>query len=114
MDAETYANDSVYQYLKQHFYRYKFNAETKDTIEWQGKEFTFNLRYDVHDFPVYLTKGSIVYPTTVIIAANGQPYYQFGELKPAEMELLLKYYTEGIKTGISLEDYAKAFVASWK
>lgn len=113
MDATTYRNHSVYAYLKAHYYRFKFDAETRDTLEWSGKAYYFNERYQVHDFAVYLSHGSIVYPTTVIITPGGQPYYQFGEIKAGEMELILKYFSEGIKTGITLEDYAKKFKSSW-
>jgi thiol:disulfide interchange protein len=71
MDATTYRNDSVVSYLKTHYQRFKFNAETKNTLEWRQNFYTFNNRFDVHDFAVYLTRGSIVYPTTIIIAPRG-------------------------------------------
>ncbi|HEX8460200.1 MAG TPA: thioredoxin family protein [Segetibacter sp.] len=114
MDATTYNNDSVYNYLKKNYYRYKFNAETKDTLIWQNKQYVYNNRYEVHDFAVYLSRGNIVYPTTVIITPGGQPYYQFGQLKPGELEMLLKYFSEKQQTGISLEEYAKSFKPTWK
>ncbi len=75
MDATTYRKDSIYNYLKNNFYRFKFNAETKDTISWQNKHYVYNKLYQVNDFAVYLTRGNIVYPTTVIIAPGGQPFY---------------------------------------
>jgi thioredoxin-related protein len=114
MDATTYNNDSVYSYLKKNYYRFKFNAETRDTLSWQNKQYGYNSRYEVHDFAVYLSRGNIVYPTTVIITPGGQPYYQFGELKPGDLEMLLKYFAEKKQTSTSLEEYAKTFKPTWK
>jgi uncharacterized protein YyaL (SSP411 family) len=113
MDATTYRNDSVVDYLRKHFLRFKFNAETRDTINWNGQTFRFNPRYDAHDFAVYLTHGSIAYPTAVIITPGGQPFYKPGEIKPAEMEMLLKYFVEN-KGKLSLVAYAQTFVSSWR
>jgi len=113
MDATTYRNDSIVAYLKKHYQRFKFNPEKKDTLEWQQKLYTFNSRFGVHDFAVYLTKGSIVYPTTIIIAPGGQPYYKHGAIKPGEMEMLLKYFAEVNKDSITLEAYSKSFSAKW-
>jgi thioredoxin-related protein len=114
MDATTYKNDSVYSYLKQHFYRFKFNAEGKDSIVWQSKVFKYNNRYQCHDFAVYLTRGNIVYPTTVIITPGAQPFYMHGQLKPEEMEMLLKYFGERDYKRMPIEDFAKTFKATWK
>jgi len=114
MDATTYRNDSVYNYLKEHFYRFKFNAEGKDSIVWQNKVFKYNNRYQCHDFAVYLTRGNIVYPTTVIITPGSQPFYIHGMLKPEEIELILKYFGEGIYKHTTINDYAKSFTATWK
>jgi thioredoxin-related protein len=114
MDVTTYNNDSVYNYLKENYYRYKFNAESKDTLRWQNRIYTYNSLYSVHNFAVYLTGGNIVYPTTVIVTPGGQPYYQFGQLKPGELELLLKYFAEKKQSNLSLEEYSRTFTSRWK
>ncbi len=63
----------------------------------------------MHEFAVYLSKGNIVYPTTVIITAEDQPYYEFGILKPGEMEMLLKYYGSDDYHKVSLQHFEKTF-----
>ena len=114
MDATTYRNDSVVAYMRQHYYRYKLNGEGKDTIRWAKQQFTFNPRYDTHDFVVYLTRGKTVYPTTVIITPGGQPFYQHGELKPGDLELLLKYFASPRRKEQTLEAFAADFKPTWK
>jgi uncharacterized protein YyaL (SSP411 family) len=113
MDATTYKNDSVVSFLKQHFYRFKFNAEGKDTINWQGKTFTYNPRYGINDFGVYLTRGNIVYPTTIIITPGGQPFYKHGQISSGEMEMLLKFFSSPNSGKKSLEEFAANFKPAW-
>lgn len=113
MDATTYRNDSVYTFLKNNFYRIKFNAEGKDTLQWNEKVFVYNNLYSTHDFAIYLTGGNLAYPTTVIITPDGQPHFQAGLLKREEMELLLKYYGIEHNTRIPIEDFAANFKPSW-
>jgi thioredoxin-related protein len=114
MDATTYRNDSVYAYLKNNYYRFKFNAEGRDTLTWQNKLFAYNKRYEVHDFAVFLTKGMIAYPTTVIIMPDGQSFYKQGQLKLDEMELLLKYFGRKNYDAVSLLEYTKSFKGTWR
>lgn len=113
MDATTYRNDSVRSYLKKNFYRYKLNAEVKKPIEWIGKTFGYNSRMNVHEMAVYLTGGAIVYPTTVIVTPDGQPFNQAGMLRKNELELLVKYFAENNRQQISLQDYALTFKPMW-
>jgi uncharacterized protein YyaL (SSP411 family) len=114
MDATTYRNDSVVRYMKEKFYRFKFNAESRDTIYWQGNQYVYNQRYEVHDFAVYLSKGNIVYPTTVIIVPTAQPYFQFGQLKTQQLETLLKFFGTDTFKNQTIEEFAKTFTPLWK
>lgn len=114
MDATTYRNDSVVAYLHKYYYRFKLNAEQREPILWQGKKYNYNERYKANDFSIYLGNGTIVYPTTVIMLPNGQPYTQYGQLKTSELELLLKYFIEADQSVISLAEYAKSFKPRWK
>lgn len=114
MDATTYSNDSVIAYLRKHYLRFKFNAESRDTIDWKGKTFSFNPRFDVHDFAVYLMQGAIAYPTTVIITPGGQPFYKPGEIKTAEMEMILKFFVENKNARVTLTEYADKFISRWR
>jgi thioredoxin-related protein len=113
MDKKTYANKKVGAYLKDKFYTAKVDAETKSAITWKGKTYTFNQNYRTNDFAVYLTKGQLSYPTTVIIPVDGEPQAIPGYLTPPELELLVKYFGEGHDRKTSFEDYQKGFKSSW-
>ena len=108
MDAKTYRNDSVYSYMKEHFYRFKFNGESKDTLVWRDKKFGFDQQYKVHQFVEYVTQGAVVFPTTVVIPPDGQPFALGGELSVKEMEMLLKYFN-GAYPKQSFQRFSKEF-----
>jgi thioredoxin-related protein len=114
MDASTYQNDSVYNFMKEHFYRFRFNGESKDTLVWHDKKFAFNKLYQIHDFVQYVSQGSIVFPTTVIITPDGQPYSTGGMLKVKEMETLLKYYGTNAYQEKILPEFSGQFQPIWK
>ena len=113
MQIHTYKKDSVSNYLNSKFYCTKFNAESKDSMEWNHQIFRYNPLYKISDWVIYLTKGNVVYPTTVIIPENGTPYYIQGELLPAQLEPILKYFAEGWDKKMSMDDFEKKYTAKW-
>ena len=114
MDKQTYANKNVAAYLKENFYAVKVDAESKGKISWMGKQFAFNPQYKTNEFAIYLTRGQLSYPTTVIIPTDDSgPQAIPGFLKPADFELILKYFGEGKYGKVSFDDYRKNFKASW-
>src|SRR5438045_154145 len=68
MDKKTYSKQKVIDYINEHFYAAKVNAETKDPISWRNKTYSFNSTYRLNDFALYVTNGQAGFPTTVIIA----------------------------------------------
>lgn len=115
MDKNTYTHKQVIDYVQHNFYPVKINAETRDMITWRGRQFKYNDAYRVNDFAILLTGGRLSYPSTVIIPADGStPQAVPGYLKPADMELILKYFGEGHFGKIPFQDYQKNFKQTWK
>ncbi|HTL10164.1 MAG TPA: DUF255 domain-containing protein, partial [Chitinophagaceae bacterium] len=54
MDRKTYSNPKVIAYLQEHFYPVKINAETKETISFNQKEYQYNDRNRANDFAIFL------------------------------------------------------------
>lgn len=115
MDKNTYTHKQVIDYVQHNFYPVKINAETRDMITWRGRQFKYNDAYRVNDFAILLTGGRLSYPSTVIIPADGStPQAVPGYLKPADMELILKYFGEGHFGKTPFQDYQKNFKQTWK
>ncbi|HEX5024570.1 MAG TPA: DUF255 domain-containing protein [Agriterribacter sp.] len=115
MDKNTYTNNDVIQYIQNNFYPVKINAETREPLDWRGKQYQYNTNYKVHDYAIMLTGGQLSYPSTVILPADGSaPQVIPGYLKTDDMELILKYFGEGHYGKTPFEAYRKAFTGTWK
>ncbi|MCO5240870.1 MAG: thioredoxin family protein [Chitinophagaceae bacterium] len=115
MDRNTYTNRDVIQYLQDKFYPVKINAETKEVLNWRGKQFNYNEAHKVHDFAILLTGGQLSYPSTIILPADGSaPQVIPGYLKPGDMELVLKYFGEGHYGKTPFNTYMQNFKPTWK
>ncbi len=114
MDKKTYGNPKVIDYLNSNFYVAKVNAETKDSLIWANKVFTFNNQYAVNDFALYVTNGQPGFPGTVILAGkNSDPVSISGFLEPKEIEPILKYFGEGAYLTKTFPEYKITFKSSW-
>ena len=70
MDANTFENPKVAEYLNQHFYVVKLDAEMKETINWRGNEFIFRPdagRRGIHTLAYSLLEGQMSYPSIVYL-----------------------------------------------
>ena len=114
MDAQTYRNDSVADYINQHYYAVKLDAETKATIKWRGREFIYNTKYKVNDFSLFITNGQMSYPTTVLMAGIDLAVSPLsGYFKPGELEAPLKFIGDGFYKKESYPDFVKTFSVTW-
>ncbi len=114
MDKKTYSNSKVINYINDHFYPVKLDAETKSVIDWKNKSYSYNENYKVNDFTMYATSGQPGFPTTIIfVDDNSEPISIQGFLEPKEMEPILKYFGEGAYKTESFEVFKTTFKSSW-
>lgn len=113
MDTTIYANDSVSNYISQHFYAAKLNAEDKKELVWMGKKYQYVPKYKVHELAIELTKGSLVYPTTIIIPPTGEPLIVGGALPMYRIESYLKYYGSSSYKTKTYDEFNKIFSSKW-
>jgi uncharacterized protein YyaL (SSP411 family) len=114
MDKKTYANDNVAAYINQHFYAVKFNAESRDPIQWKGKTYTFQPQYKMHGLAIELLKGEAGFPTTVFIPVDpSDPQPVPGFLQPKDMHTLLTYFAEEHFKKVPYNKYAEKFKSDW-
>ncbi len=114
MEKETYSNEAVSSYINENYYAVKFNAETKDTVDFGGVKYGYNPAYNANEFAVYLLSGKMGYPTTILLSSiNAQPAPLAGFLKPSEIEPPLKFFAEGAYKDKEFSQYMKDFVAKW-
>ncbi|MDI9341411.1 MAG: DUF255 domain-containing protein [Sediminibacterium sp.] len=112
MMKTTYSNPNIAAYINQNFYPVKFNAETKDTIEYNGKIYK-PLSPDPrtpHELTIKFLGSNLSYPSTVFVTNNfeynllTQGFYDEKKIEP-----LLVFITENAwRTGI-YDEFAKHF-----
>jgi uncharacterized protein YyaL (SSP411 family) len=114
MDKQTYSNEKVAAYINEKYYAVKFDAESKDAVEWNGKKYEFNAQNKVNDMAVYLLYGQMSYPSTVFLSSlDAKPAPLAGYLKPNEIESPLKFFGDGAYKTKNFPEFMKGFSASW-
>ena len=114
MDKKTYSNKNVAAYISEKFYPVKMDAESRGSIDFNGKTYQFNSAYKTHDLAIYFTGGQLAYPTTVIIPADGsEPQAIPGYLEPKDLEPIVKYFGEDKFGKIPFNEYQRSFKAAW-
>lgn len=103
MDATTFSDERIVNYLNTHFYPVKFNAEMKDSLRLGDRTYKFvdNGRRGYHEVAAILTQGRLSYPTIVYLDEelrhiNIEPGYKTAE---ALTERLIYYKEEKYKAG---------------
>ncbi len=75
MDQKTFSKPEVQDYLNEHFYAIKFNAERKDKMSFKGEDFEFMQRgrRGIHGLANKLMNGRASYPTIVYLDEKMEP-----------------------------------------
>jgi len=92
MDEKTFSNPEVSEFLEKNYHLAKFNAEQKETLSFNGKNFNFtkNGRRGYHEFAVDMLNGQLAYPSLVVFDSNLNKLEVIRGFKSAEalMEIL--------------------------
>lgn len=115
MDKATYENPEIVEYLNKNFYSVKFDAETKDTVIFHGREFynqRANQRRGSHDLAIALLQGKMSYPTTVFLNGELQLLTAApGYMEPKKIEPILHYIQKEAYKTQKWEEFQKNFVS---
>jgi len=117
MDAATFNNPAIAHILNTEYYAVKFNAETKDTISFGGRQFINegpNGR-NPHQLAVALLQGRMSYPSVVYLNEDNQLLTAVpGYMTPEGIEPILMFFAADAYKTQSFEDYTKQFVSKVK
>jgi thioredoxin-related protein len=106
MDATTFSDSTVANYMNRHFYSVKFNAERKDSIFFKDRYFPFKPEYKTNELAAILMNGKMSYPTTVFLDSNSNLIGPVpGYLSPGQLLPVLRYFAEDIYLKTSWDDY---------
>jgi len=74
MDKSTYSDSTIVEYVNTHFYAVKLNAEQKEVIQFQGKNYNYVARgtRGVNEVVLAMVGNRPSYPSTVLLDDNMQ------------------------------------------
>jgi len=72
MDAGTFTDPAVVEFMNEHYYAVKFNAEQREPVTYQGQTLNFKPggRRGVHELAVVLLNGRLGYPSFAYLDGN--------------------------------------------
>jgi thioredoxin-related protein len=112
MMKTTYANPNLAAYINQNFYPVKFDAETKDTIEFNGQVYkpTSMQPRTPHELAIKFLGQKLSYPSTIFITNK----FEFnmlaqGYLEDKKLEPMLVFMVENAWQTTVFDDFNKHF-----
>jgi thioredoxin-related protein len=113
MDANTFHNPTIAKYMSEHYYCVKFDAETHDTVVFNGQKFWnrggANQR-SANDFAITALQGRLSYPSFSFISKDRLNFtIMQGYMPPEKFEPYLHYYAEEKEKTMSYDDFLKTF-----
>ncbi|MDR2836683.1 MAG: DUF255 domain-containing protein [Bacteroidales bacterium] len=111
MDAETFHNPSIVDYVNENFYAVKFDAEGFDTVVYKGKTLINSRggKRQPNDFALEMLGGRMSYPTIVYIDFEGMVNPVPGYMSAADIEPILIYFAERINKTADYQLYVQDF-----
>lgn len=95
MDATTFKNDTVVDFMKKNFHSVKLNAESRDTIRFRDQVFVFRPEYKANEIALSLLSGKMGYPSFVVLDENFSMLNVIaGYQTPDQLIPALQHFTE--------------------
>lgn len=117
MDAGTFSDPQIAEYLNKYYYPVKLNAEQKQDITYKGTVYK-NKGTEArspHDFAAALLNGQLSYPTSVYMDGESKPLTSVpGYETPADIEPILVFFGEDYYKTTKWEDFKAKFVSKLK
>ena len=117
MDKETFEYPEIAKILNNKYYPVKFNAESKEPIEFNGKTFINEggRSRNPHQLAVALLQGQMSYPSVAYMTKDLQLLTAVpGYLTPEQIEPILLYFANDDYKTKKWEEFQAAFESSIK
>ncbi len=115
MDKTTFNKAHIATYLNDNFYAVHFDAEQKESIEFQGKVYKYvspsNGKRGYHEFASAMTMGRMSYPSTIFFDENIdliQPIPGYQDIPTFEM--IMTYFGDDYYKKVPWDQYEKTYV----
>lgn len=119
MDQTTFKNEVIANYINEKFYPVKFNAESTDTINFNGHVFTFqanpNGRGGAHELAIAMLQGKMSYPSYVLMDEQQRLIQKIpGYQEAKNFEPILHFFGDDAYKTTKWEDFVAGFKSQIK
>ncbi len=111
-DSLTFRNTEIANYINDNFYPVRFNAETREAVNYKGVKYIFNNDQSkwVHGFATYLLNGKMSYPGIAYLDEKGNLISASnGYMDAYYLEAVLNYYGTNAYKGMTYRDFEADF-----
>lgn len=112
MENATFNETHISSYLNEKYLPVKFNAQQKDPIIFNGKEYKFvkQGRSGYHELAAALTGGRLVYPTSVFLDQEGRVLQSIqGYQEHHVFEMIMTFFGEDHHTKTPWKRYVNSY-----
>ena len=112
MDASTFTNPVIVKYVNDNFYAVKFDAETKEEINFKGKSYKFVSEgmQGYNELAAEILNNQMSYPTSVYFDENLDEIFPVpGYQESKVFESVLNYVSSNSYKSTKFEDFQKSF-----
>jgi thioredoxin-related protein len=111
LDKDTFSHPVIAEILNSKFYAVKFDAESKEPVNFQGRTFVNDGKLGpTHQLAYALLQGKLGYPTVVFLTAKSELITPVSGYKSAkDFEPMLQYFGGNSWQKQSYEDFLKTF-----
>ena len=112
MDAHTFEADIIADYLNENYYPVKFDAERRETIIYNDKEYKFIRRgkNGYHELAAEMLKGKLSFPTVVFLDENSKLIQPIpGYIDAKTFEMIIKYFAEDYFKKVPWPKYSREY-----
>ncbi|MEO6489345.1 MAG: DUF255 domain-containing protein [Ferruginibacter sp.] len=114
MDRKTFGNQKVADYINEHYYAVKLDAESRDSLLFNNIKYGYDPQNKNNGLAEYLLFGRMEFPTTVFLSAiDARPAPLSGYMNPKELEAPLKYFGEGAQVNQTFIEFNKNLRKEW-
>lgn len=111
LDKDTFSHPVIAEILNTKYYAVKFDAEGKEPVTFQGRQFVNDGSLGkTHQLAYALLQGKLGYPTVVFLTANSELITPVSGFKtPAQIEPMLVYFAGTSWQKQSYDEFMKTF-----
>jgi thioredoxin-related protein len=112
MEASTFTNQEIIDYVNKNFYAVKFDAETQQTINFKGKDYKFIPQgvKGYNELAADILNNQMSYPTTVYFDESLNEIFPVpGYQEPKVFETVLNYVASNSYKSVNYDNYQQAF-----